>query len=140
MAFTTAQATQIRKYLGFPQLNLFRNTRLEDAILIVGADVDASAEVVSILASLVTVEVGLTLSLSDAGLKRADEVEWYPGTGGSASPAISGWKAEGRRYCSRLSQLFGIELAGDAFGVGGYQGDGYMGVGGQYGGGVIRMG
>jgi len=138
MAFTAAQQVQIRKYLGYPQVFRYRNSRLEDAITVVGADVDSSAEVVSILASIAGVETGLTSALENAGLKRAEDIEWYQSSA-SGSSEVDTKRAEGRRFCARLSQLFGVPLLNDAFGTAGYEDDGFMGVGHQYGG-PIPMG
>jgi hypothetical protein len=134
MAFTSAEEAAIRKWLGVPQLNRYRDTRLESAIDVVGEDVDAKAQVIAILDALETLDTAITTALSTAGLKRADEVEWYPGTSQSGNGPILVLLNRGRMLCSRLSQLVGVPLLGDAFGIAGYGGDAYMGVGFQYGG------
>lgn len=140
MAFTSAAAVQVRKYLGYPQLNRYKDVRLENAISIIGDDADASAEVTSVLATLVIIEASLANAQTTAGLKRAEEVEWYQATGNSGSAEIEGKRSEGRRFCSRLSQLFGVPLWGDAFGTAGYPGDSFMGPGMQQSGGPIPLG
>lgn len=150
MAFTNAQKVQIRKWLGYPTLFRLEDVRLESAITVVGNDPDAQAEAEVILAKLNTgatsVETQLEDALGTAGLKRAEDIEWYqPGAGSSA--ASSGATAQqaslehqGRILCSRLSQLFGVPLYGDAYGTRGYPGDEFTGKAHQYGGGVFRMG
>jgi hypothetical protein len=153
MAFTSAQKTAIRKYLGYPQLNRFRDSRLESAIDVVGADVDASAEVVALLIELAAIDAKITASAGSGAststftgsLKKADEVEWYPlgatsGTGGGATATTASFRDQGRVLCSRLSQLFGIPLWGDYFGGLGYPGDEFMGSAHQGRGGVIPLG
>ncbi len=141
MAFTDAQLVQLRKWLGYPQLNRYRDTRLESAFAVVGADVEASAEVVAILAQLVDIDAAVGTSLTTtAGLKRADEVEWYPGSKGGGTAQVEALTARGRTMCSRLSDLFGVPLWGDAWGKQGYAGDFFMGRSFQYGGGVFGLG
>lgn len=140
MAFTTAEAVQIRKYLGVPSINRYRDPRLEGAIEVVGADTDAATEVRAILAAITNVETTLTSALSTAGLKRAEDIEWYQASSGSSgSSVVEAGRSEGRRLCAQLSVLFGVPLVNDAFGTGGYGGDWFMGTGFQYGG-PIRLG
>lgn len=127
MAFTTAEAQAIRQYLGVPTLNRYRDPRLENAIIIAGADVDAAAAVRVILAKLVTVETDYDAAFADAGLKRADEVEFYAGKGNAAMPLVDAQVRRGRVQCSRLSQLLGMPLVGDYFGRDGFGGDWYIG-------------
>lgn len=149
MAFTEAQKVQIRKWLGYPSIFRYKDVRLESAITVVGDDPDAQAEAESILARLsggaTSVDSQLDDALGTAGLKRAEDIEWYqPGSGSSA--ASSGATAQqaslehaGRLLCSRLSQLFGVPLYGDAYGTRGYPGDQFTGPAHQYGG-PFRMG
>lgn len=127
MAFTTAEAQAIRQYLGVPTLNRYRDPRLENAITIAGSDVDAAAAVRVILAKLVTVETDYDAAFADAGLKRADEVEFYAGKGNAATPLVDAQARRGRVQCSRLSQLLGMPILGDYFGRDGFGGDWYLG-------------
>ena len=141
MAFTEAQKLKIRVYLGIPSIYRYRDPRLEGAITVVGNDADASAEVVSILAKLATVETDIDSAMTTAGLKRADEVEWYAGKGGTAGNAVvEAQAAKGRRWCSRLSQILGTPIVNDAFGTQGYGGDWYMGPSFQNSSGIIPLG
>ncbi len=127
MAFTTAEAQAIRQYLGVPTLNRYRDPRLENAIIIAGADTDAAAAVRVILAKLVTVETDYDAAFADAGLKRAVEVEFYAGAGNKATALVDAQARRGRVQCSRLSQLLGMPLVGDYFGREGFGGDWYIG-------------
>lgn len=121
MAFTTAQATSIRHFLGYPQVYRQSNPRLESAIEVVGGDADAVAIVVALLASIDNVWASMeSTALVSAGLKALDkgDVELY---GDNAQTA--GIQKIGRMFCARLSGLFGVPLATDVFGTTGYQGD-----------------
>ena len=153
MAFTSAQKKDIRKYLGYPQLNRYRDTRLESAIDVVGEDVDASAEVVALLTEIAAIDAkitagagsGASTSTFTGSLKKADEVEWYAlgtssGTTGGATPTTASFRDQGRVLCSRLSQLMGIPLWGDYYGSLGYPGDWFMGSAHQGRGGIIPLG
>lgn len=138
MAFTETQKSQIRLALGYPDTFLDRNSRLEDAIDLVGARPATQAIVDAILVSLAGVSTSLAASLSSAGLKRAEDIEWYAaGSGGSA--VITQKRDEGKRFCAQLSIIFGVPIMADMFGTGGYLGDKWMGVAHQYGG-PIQLG
>ncbi len=140
MAFTEAQRIKIRKYLGIPHVNQYLDPRLEGRMDLVGANAAAQAEAETILAAIIAAETKMVSSLDDAGLKRADEVEWYPGKNGAGTAGLDAAKNEARLYCSQLSNFFGVPIVNDAFGTGGYGGDWFMGPGFQRSGGMIRMG
>jgi hypothetical protein len=140
MAFTTPQETQIRKWLGFPALFRFRDVRLESAITIVGGDVDASAEVVTVLGALAVLDADIISSVSMAGIKQADEVQFFEGKSKTGTALTDAQQRQGRMLCSRLSTLFGVPLANDAFGTKGYSGDWWMGAQFQGSGGVTPLG
>ena len=87
----------------------------------------------ALLVSIGAVSVELADSISFAGLKRAEDVEWYPnGKGGSA--VIDQKRAAGRQLCAQLSIIFGVPIIADMFGEFGYTGDRWMGVQFQIGG------
>jgi len=132
VAFTETQKSQIRLALGFPDVFLDRNSRLESAIDLVGERAAAKAIVDDLLTQLATVSTSLSDSLSSAGLKRAEDIEWYQDDSGSA--AIGQKRSEGKRLCGQLSIIFGVPIMADMFGTGGYQGDIWMGTRFQYGG------
>lgn len=133
MAFTETQKSQIRLALGYPDTFLDRNSRLEDAMDLVGARPATQAIVDAILVSLSGVSTSLASSLSSAGLKRAEDIEWYA-SGGGGSAVITQKRDEGRRFCAQLSIIFGVPIMADMFGQLGYTGDGWMGIKHQYGG------
>lgn len=137
MAFTEAQKVKCRVYLGYPDTYQDNNTRLESAFDVIGERADTKALVETVLASLATVETSLSSAVSTAGLKSVGRgaVEWF-----GESSAQTSTRDEGRALCGRLSIIFGVPLAGDAFGTGGYQGDKWMGAGWQYGSGEILLG
>ena len=76
---------------------------------------------------IVTVETDYDAAFADAGLKRADEVEFYAGKGNAATALVDAQARRGRVQCSRLSQLLGMPLVGDYFGREGFGGDWYIG-------------
>jgi hypothetical protein len=121
MAFSSAQETQIRAYLGYPQVYRYANPRLESAIAVVGDDVDATNLAVSIMASIANVDAQIaSVGLPSAGLSRLDkgDVELHPD-----NAQLGGMRETGRMYCGRLSDLFGVPVANDYFGNNGYSGD-----------------
>lgn len=129
MAFTEAQKVKLRLYLGYPDTFQQNNTRLESAFTVIGGRAATQTEVESVLASLANIETTIVSSLTSAGLKSVGRgaVEWYQ------NAEIKAKRNEGRAYCGRLSIIFGVPLAGDAFGTDGYRGDGWMGRSWQYG-------
>lgn len=128
MAFMDAQKAQIRRYLGFPDVFRYANTRLESAMDVVGGRAEVQAQVETDLAAIAAVESKLTEALTSAGIKKVDEVEFFEAGQRKAL------RDEGRRMCGRLSITMGVPLAADAFGDTGYTGDSWMGPSGQYGG------
>lgn len=137
MAFTEAQKHSIRFALGYPDVFLDANSRLESAMEVVGSRPTQQAAVEAILANLDAVSTSLVESVDFAGLKRAEDIEWFQS--GSGSSVITQKRSEGRRYCGQLSIIFGVPIAADIFSAGGYQGDGWKGVSHQYGG-TIKLG
>ena len=134
MAFTEAQKVQIRKYLGYPDLFRSANTRLESAIEVVGGRPETQAEVESILAKLAALQERIDGQLATAGIKQVDEIEFFE------NASLLGLLSHGRMLCGNLSTLFGIPIASDPFGSGGYAGDWFMGAAFRYGGGLMSMG
>ena len=121
MAFSDAQKTQIRRYLGYPDVYRQANTRLESAIDVVGSRPDTQTLIESDLAALVAIEAKLSGAvLSSAGVRKVDEIEFFQ------NGNLDITRKEGRRICGRLSVTFGVPLASDVFGTSGYGGDGWM--------------
>lgn len=77
------------------------------------------------LSALQSIETQVTTTgFSIAGLKKADEIEWYPGGGGAngSQKTLQDW---GRMYVSRISVALGVPIYSDVFGKTGYLGDRY---------------
>lgn len=141
VTFTTAQAAQIRQYLGYPNLFRYLNPRLESAIVVVDADADAAALAIALLAKIAGVEAQLSSLLTQIGLAKADEVAWFQGSRQNGTAGVDGVRAEGRRFSTQLSILFGVPFGSDPWSERGYDGDDWMHAGNQYGkGGVSPMG
>jgi hypothetical protein len=118
MAFTDAQKAKIRRYLGYPDVFRYANSRLESAIDVIGARAEVQALVEADLTALEAIDAKLlTVASSQGGLKRIDDIEFYEGQ------AVSQIRSDGRRLAGRLSITFGVPLAGDVFGTAGYTGD-----------------
>lgn len=113
MAFSDAQKVQLRKWLGYPQAARDIYSHLESTFTTVGADATVQTEVEAILAKLALVDPKVDASMTTAGLKRAEDIEWYEGTS-----VVSSVAHVGRMYCQRLSTIFNIELGSDAFASG----------------------
>jgi hypothetical protein len=116
MALIEAQKVQVRKYLGYPSLYSNSFFALNSALDVISAELQTEVE--AILASLVIVESKLAGTLTTAGLSSVGQgdPEWYEGA------KLKEIRAEGRRFCARLSSLLGIFLRDDAFGESGSSG------------------
>lgn len=129
MAFTDAQKAKIRRYLGYPDVFRYANTRLESAIDVIGGRAEVQALVEADLTALDAVDTKLSsVASSQGGLKRIDDIEFYEGQ------AVSQIQSDGRRLVGRLSITFGVPVQGDVFGSGGYTGDEWSRGRTQYGG------
>jgi hypothetical protein len=137
MAFTETQRVAIRGYLGAPDVFRDHDTRLESALTVIGERPEAQAAVEAIMVQIVAASTEVTNAMTTAGLKRAEDLEWYQaGSGGSE---LETKRSIGRMHIGRLSRMLGVELRGDYFGPDGYAGDGWASLGSQYGG-MISMG
>jgi hypothetical protein len=141
MALTATQQAQIRRFLGYPDLFRYQNTRLEGAI---NGNLSPEAEtlIIADLAQLVTIDTALTsgVGLKTAGVKKADEVEFF-----GAMVTINSIRSLGRTVAGRISTALGVPFGADYFGGGGYPGDTFsgalgMGSGNSNGGGPIPLG
>lgn len=133
MALTATQQAQIRQFLGYPDLFRYKNVRLEGAI---SGNLSAEAEalIVAQLAQLTTIDTALVsgVGLTSAGIKKADEVEFF-----GAMVTINSLRALGRTVAARIGTTLGVPFFSDYFGGSGYPGDAYsdiLGVGGSGGG------
>ena len=122
MAFTDAQKENIRFYLGYPQVYLYANPRLESAINVVGNSATLVDKVQGILDKLDATQDNLSQAQQTAGLKRAEDIEWYGNTNQNVVGILN---AEGKKFCTQLSIIFGVPIANNVFAQGGpgYSGD-----------------
>jgi hypothetical protein len=126
MALTTLQQTQIRFYLGYPDLNRYKNTRLEGVIAVSGVlSVDAESIVTDTLTQLVALDAKLTtiatsVVVQSAGVKKVDEIEFF-----EKRSVINDLRKVGRMLVTRLSNILGVPIYGDVYGESGYPGDKY---------------
>lgn len=144
MALTATQQTQIRQYLGYADLNRYKNTRLEGVIASGILSPEAETLVGQILLQLVAVDAALTGTggtagdaLAKAGIKAVDEIQFFQGQ------TVADLRKIGRQLVGRLSVMFGVPPYGDAFGEGGWPGDAYSAIGlaqGGRGGNIIPQG
>lgn len=140
MAFTEPQRVQIRLMLGYPDVFRSYNPRLEGVFDVIGSRPDTQAAVVDLLTKIAALDLQLGTILSLAGLKRAEDVEWYQALNTKMSAPMQAVATLGRIYIGRMSALMGVPIYSDFFGTGGYAGDNYMGIGNQQSGGVIPLG
>lgn len=95
MALTTTQKAQIRRYLGFPDVNRQSDQRLESAMDVLSAE--GETFVGGLLTQLATVETMLTDSWGRQKVVRAEEVT-LAGDG-----EIRALRAEGARLAADLA-------------------------------------
>jgi hypothetical protein len=127
------EKSQIRLYLGYPDLFRYKDTRLESTLDALSDE--AETLVRGALASLVIVEALLLKNLSTAGLKRVDDV-WFD----AAGAMLTQQRKAGRTYVSRISITLGVNIYSDVFGTQGYLGDSFAGFANQSGGGFFNLG
>ena len=128
MTFTTAQAAQIREYLGYPQVYRDANPRLESAITVVGSDTDASNLVLDKLTKIAAIEAQIVnVATIAAGVKKADDVELYDDASGNK--VLKALCRQGNMYCAQLAGTFGVDVLKQFFSTTAYNGDNWK----QYG-------
>lgn len=140
MAFTDTDKSNIRMYLGYPDINRYVNPRLEgvlDGALSPEAEAIALALIVKLQAVDEQIDTAGVVNATAGALKKLDEIEWYnTTTQGGAGQTVSQLSALGKQYITRLSTLLGVPVFGNYYGTTGYPGDGsgmfgwpYPGVG-----------
>lgn len=135
MAFTDAQKVSIRKFLGYPQVYVLSNPRLENAIDVIGGVSERQTYVAGLLGDLDTIDTVLAqageTNAAYGAIKKADEVEFYDSSssGGFASNPVR----RAQTLVSRLSTAMGVPLNADYFGRGGYRDDSWASYGFQVG-------
>ena len=136
MALSDAEKASCRMYLGYPDLNRYKNPRLESVFAGGVLSLEAEALIRSALTSISTVESKILSRVGIAGIKRADEVEFFK------TAVYTELRNLGRMYISRISITLGVPIYSDIFSTDGYLGDkfsGELGAGG-YSGKLIPLG
>jgi len=113
MAFTATQKLNIRHALGYTQLYVGVDTRLENAIDNIGADPEAVILVTTLLAQFEAAWADFVASSASAGIRTIDkdDVGFFDGN------AVMVGKANvGRSVVNRLSIVMGIPICADVFG------------------------
>lgn len=131
---TSAQQTQARQFLGYPNLYRYKNPRLESTFI--EMDADALAVFTDLLIRIQLADDGINgvVSSGEAGVKRVDEIEFFRAGNGQLDP-VGYWRSRGRELVGRLSILLGVPVYSDYFGTEGYLGDKYSAGGMAEGGG-----
>jgi len=134
VALTSTQKTNIRQYLGYPNIFRYKHTRLESVMD--DLDADAEAVVVTLLADIVTADTQVKTAVGSiaggAGVKKVDEIEFFSPKEGQLE-TIESARDRGRELVGRLSNLFGVPVGSDYFGQLGYEGDAFSEGGGMTG-------
>lgn len=119
MAFTETQKTAIRRYLGYPDIYRYRDTRLEG--LLDGA-LSATAET-AVIADLALCDAASTklfgTTLDTAGVKRVEDIEFFE------NKSMIETRNSARSASGRISITLGVPFFADFWGTDGYPGDQY---------------
>lgn len=112
MAFTEAQKTKIRTYLGV-SLGFNDISRLESAMDLVGSDATTQDEIDAWLAELAIIDTRLGVGASSAAytygaLKRMEDVEFY-NTDESESVSTVPFPERGRMLIQRIARALGVD-------------------------------
>jgi hypothetical protein len=136
MALSDAEKASCRMYLGYPDLNRYKNPRLESIFVDGVLSLEAEGLIRTALTNLATVETKILSRLGVAGIKRADEVEFFK------SAVYTEMRNWGRMYVSRISVTTGVPIYSDIFSTSGYLGDKYSagGLGSSYHSNLIPLG
>lgn len=130
MALTDTQKAKIRRYLGYPDIFRYKNTRLEGVLQASTLSAEAEALIVADLATLDALDLKLTgsdgVAVGSAGVKRVDEIELQGG-----GQTITDLRSIGRMVVGRISTALGVPIFADFFSAAGYPGDFYSELGGM---------
>lgn len=111
MAFTEAQRIKVRQALGYS--SVAKDTWLESALDAAGAVAAVQSEVETILAALASVDTKMADGLDQAGLKRADTIEFFGDAGGGA--ALTETRSHGAMWAQRLAALLDVPVVGNPY-------------------------
>lgn len=121
---TDEEKSDIRFYLGYPEVFIYNNSRLENAMDVVGSNIIVMNRIRSILAQIKQLEEKISeydSVLETAGIKRVEEIEFFNEK--EAKSKEQALKKEAKVLVGRLSSILGTPINGDVFGTKGYQGD-----------------
>lgn len=112
MAFSNEQVQQIRLYLGYSLIFNDDLFFLTSALALVGSDPIKQGMVEGYLSKVQEAEDKVAEATQAAGIKKADEVEFF-----NASGQVSGYVTEGKRAIARISLILNVPVAADYFGT-----------------------
>ena len=101
MALTATQRAQVRRLLGFPDVNRERYHRLEGAMTALSAE--GEAEVVAKLTSLTSIDTTLTASWSRQKAKRVEDIHL------AGFDEIAALRDEGNRLVCDIATVLGVQ-------------------------------
>lgn len=110
--FTQAEETQIRLYLGYPQIYQDLYSHVQDSIDLVGANEAASEKVSTILQRLELVDTALDEGAVDtAGIQELiGDLSYFE------QGSIKDLRTIGKGLVTKLSIIMGVQTKGDYFG------------------------
>lgn len=107
MPFSAAENITLRRLLGYADRRRESAWSFDSVLLSIGED--TVEEIRSLLERVATVETQIASQASRAGLKRAEDVEWFP------HAARAELHEEGHRLLSQIAALLAIPIRQSAF-------------------------
>lgn len=107
MAFSAAESVTLRRLLGYADRN--REWAWSFDAVLASIDEATEDEIRLLLERVTTVEEQISSQASRAGLKRAEDVEWYAGA------ARAELREEGDRLLMQIASLLAIPIKQSAF-------------------------
>lgn len=111
MAFTSEEKYKIIRYLGYPANTLVTTSLSYSKIIsdrLLSLEAPAEEEVRSILDRILEIDSGLQSAVSQAGVKRIDDIEFFGAKEGGDK--LSELRRERRSLIKELAQLLDIAL------------------------------
>lgn len=127
MAFTNMEKIKIRLYLGYNDLYAQFNSYLESAIAQVDQDADRVTLIRDMLAKIEETDLIVQDSIENAGLKRLEDIEFYPD-----GQQLAYMNKQGMILTKRLAIIIGVAKFSEYFDSKDFPGAGkaYSGVSG----------
>lgn len=110
--FTEYQINSIYFYLGYPLAQ--SNATLAAAITRVETNPEAVETTISVITELDAASTKVQGLLSSAGIKKIDDIEFYPTLGGLSASQVDA-RSYGRMLVRRLASIFGVCILQDVF-------------------------